>query len=220
LEKFKIINTGSDGNCFTFGALMIDLGISYTKVKSSLEGISHILLTHIHGDHFKTTTIRKVFVNHENITFVCGEWLRENLLKIGVDEDRILVVEFGKVYDLEDYKISPVLAYHDVENCGYRIMKDTYKHFHITDTFSLEGISASKYDSASIECNHDYRRALELIKEAKENNEFSHLKGAINSHLAVHKSIEFCKENKIKKLIPIHIGNSTKKEVIESLKMW
>lgn len=220
MQQFKIIGTGSDGNCFTFGALMIDLGLSYAKVKNDLDDISHILLTHIHGDHFKPATIRKVFVNHENITFVCGEWLREKLLEVGVDEDRILVVDFGKVYDLGTCKISPVLAYHDVENCGYRILKDGYKHFHITDTFTLDGIEAMNYDSASIECNHDYNRALELIDEAKENDEFSHLQNAIKNHLAVHKTIEFCKRNSIKKLIPIHVGSSTKKEVVSALKVW
>lgn len=217
---FKTIETGSGGNCFLLDTLMIDLGLSYTKTKPYCENICYVLLTHIHGDHFNKDTIRKLFINHDHIKFVCGEWLREKLLRVGVDEDRIIVVEFGKVYELGKYKISPIIAYHDVENCGYRIMKDGYKHIHITDTVSLEGIEAVNYNSASIECNHHYERALELIEEAKENDEFSHLKGAMNSHLAVHKTIDFCKENNIKKLFPIHIGGSTKKEVIESLRAW
>jgi len=199
---------------------MIDIGLPYSKVKEHLKDIDFLLLTHIHGDHFKADTIRKIFVYHENIKIVCGEWLREKLLSVGVDEDRIIIVEFGKVYTLGIYLISPILAYHDVENCGYRVMKDGFKHFHITDTFSLDGIETLNYNSASIECNHDYEKALELIEEAKDNDEFSHLKGAINSHLAVHKTISFCKENKIKKLYPIHIGSSTKKEVIQALKEW
>lgn len=218
--NFKTIETGSGGNCFLIDNLMIDLGLSYTKTKQYLEMVNSILLTHIHGDHFNKDTIRKVFVNHDHIKFVCGEWLREKLLRIGVDEDRIIVVEFGKVYELGECKISPIIAYHDVENCGYRIMKDGWKHIHITDTASLEGIEAVNYNSASIECNHHYERALELIREAKENDEFSHLRGAMNSHLSVDKTIRFCKENGIKKLFPIHIGSSTKKEVIESLKAW
>ena len=220
IKVFKIIESSSAGNCFLFGRLMIDCGLSYTKTKSYCDGVDAILLTHIHGDHFNKDCIRKIFVNHEHITFVCGEWLREKLLKIGVDESRILVVEFGKVYEIGNYKISPVMAYHDVENCGYRIMFEDYKHFHITDTVSLDGISAVGYDSASIECNHHYETALNIIEEAKENDEFSHLKGAINSHLSVDKTIRFCKENGIKKLFPVHIGNSTRKEVIQTLKEW
>jgi L-ascorbate metabolism protein UlaG (beta-lactamase superfamily) len=169
---FKTINTGSDGNCFLYGTLMIDLGLSYTKTKSYLSDVKHCLLTHIHGDHFNKDCIRKVFVNHENIKFVCGQWLVDKLLKIGVEQDRIIVIEFGKVYELGDYKISPIIAYHDVENCGYRIMHDGKKHIHITDTVSLDGISAVGYDSASIECNHHYETALKIIEEAKENDEF------------------------------------------------
>lgn len=199
---------------------MIDLGLSYSKTKSYCESVTHVLLTHIHGDHFNKDTIRKVFINHENIIFVCGQWLYRKLKKIGVSDDRIIVFECGKVYEFGCYKISPVMAYHDVENCGYRILHDGKKHFHVTDTASLEGISAVGYDSASIECNHHYESALKLIEKAKENNEFSHLSGAINSHLSVDKTIQFCKENRIKKLIPVHIGNSTKKEVIEALKAW
>ena len=200
--------------------LMIDLGLSYTKTKPLLKDVEYVLLTHQHGDHFNKDTIRKIFVNHENILFVCGEWLREKLLKIGVDNDRFITVEFGKVYELGDYKISPVLAYHDVENCGYRIMKDGWKHLHITDTVLLEGIEAMGYNSASIECNHHYETALQIIDQKKEDGEFSHLKGALNSHLSVDKTIQFCKENGIKKLYPVHVGSSTKEEVKKALKEW
>jgi phosphoribosyl 1,2-cyclic phosphodiesterase len=217
---FKTIESSSAGNCFLLDTLMIDLGLSYSKTKPYCEEVEFILLTHIHGDHLNTDTVRKVFVNHEHIKFVCGEWLREKLLKVGVEPDRIIIVEFGKVYELGEYKISPVMAYHDVENAGYRIMKEGWKHLHITDTFTLDGIEAVGYQSASIECNHHYETAIELIEKAKEEGEFSHLKGALNSHLAVHKTIEFCKENGIGKLYPIHIGNSTKKEVIKSLEEW
>jgi len=217
---FKTIETGSGGNCFLLDTLMIDCGLPYSKTKSYFEEVEFVLLTHHHGDHLKDDTIRKIFVNHENIKFVCGEWLRDKLHKIGVVDSHIIVVEFGKVYQLGEYKISPVMAYHDVENCGYRIMKDGWKHLHITDTFTLDGIEAFGYQSASIECNHHYETALELIEKAKEDGEFSHLKGALNSHLAVNKTIEFCKENGIGKLYPVHIGNSTKKQVIQALKEW
>ena len=217
---FKTIESGSGGNCFLYGSLMIDLGLSYTKTKPYLADVKYCLMTHTHGDHINDITVRKVFVNHENIKFVCGGWMVKPLKKIGVDENRIIVVEFGKVYNLDDYKISPVLAYHDVPNCGYRILHNGKKHLHITDTVTLDGIEAKGYDSASIECNHEINKALKLIEQAKNNDEFSHLRGAINSHLSVDKVIKFCKENGIKKLIPVHIGNSTRKEVKEALQKW
>ena len=218
---FKTIETGSGGNAFLLDDLMIDCGLPYSKIKENLVGVNHILLTHIHGDHFNKTTIRKIAANHENIMFVCCEWLKDDLLNI-TDENRIIVVDVGDIYSPYGYRyeISPILAYHDVPNCGYRIMKDGWKHLHITDTSTLEGITAYGYDSASIECNHHRGKALELIEQAKEDGEFSHLPGAINSHLSVEEVIEFCKINKIKKLYPVHIGSSTKAEVIEALKLW
>ncbi len=219
--KHKIIGTGSDGNSFLFeDSLIIDLGLSYKKMTESLGidigKIKWVLLTHIHGDHFNQTAIRKMFVNTQ-ATFICGEWLKDKLINLGIDDDRIMIVECGKVYELDDFKISPILAYHDVENCGYRIVLKGHKHIHITDTYTIDGINAISYDSATIECNHCEVRAIKIIKEAKENGEFSHLSGAMASHLSVQQTMAFCKENKIKKLIPVHIGGSTRKEVLLAL---
>lgn len=200
---------------------MIDAGMPYSKIKDKIQNVRYVLLTHIHGDHFNKSTIRKLIVQNENIVFVCGEWLKDDLLNV-VNNKNIKVKKVGDIiyFAKNDYKIAMVEAYHDCDNCGWRIMQNGHKHLHITDTCTLDGIEAKGYDSASIECNHEINKALELIEEAEENGEFSHLKGAINSHLSVDKTIQFCKENKIKKLYPVHIGNSTKKEIVEALKRW
>lgn len=216
--NFKILGSSSKGNCFLVNDdLLIDCGMPYSKIKDDVKNVKIVLLTHIHGDHFNSTTIRKLFVENEPI-FICGEWLKEELENvIGKDNE---VLTYNSAIEVLDYKVARVKAYHDVPNCGYRIQYGTHRHFHITDTNTLEGITAKNYDSASIECNHEIKKALELIEEAKENNEFSHLQGAINSHLSVDKTIKFCKENNIKKLYPVHIGSSTKDEVIKKLREW
>lgn len=217
--KFKVLGSSSAGNCFLINDdLMIDAGMPYSKIKDDVKNVKYVLLTHVHGDHFKPATIRKMIVENENLIFICGDWLSEEVFKIANPEN-VMVYNFD-VLNILDYKIAMIEAYHDVPNCGYRIMQGSHKHLHITDTFTLDGIEAKNYDSASIECNHEIQRALELIDEAKDNGEFSHLKGALNSHLDVNKTIQFCKDNMIKKLIPVHIGSSTKKEVIEALKRW
>jgi len=214
----RTIGTGSDGNCFLFNdKIMIDAGLPYSKLSFDLENLEYVLLTHIHGDHFNPATIRKLFVNSEAV-FVCGAWLHDDLLNIGVDEDRIMIVEANQLYTLGDFKISPFIAFHDVQNFGYRLLHKGHKHFHVTDTSTLEGLTAHGYESASIECNHCIVKATDLIDTAFENGEFTHLTGAINSHLSVQKTIDFVKANKIKKLYPVHMGSSTKKEVIELLK--
>lgn len=220
--QFEILGTGSSGNCFLINnVLMIDAGLPYSKIKEKVKNVKYVLLTHIHGDHFNKAAIRKLVVEIDPI-FICGEWLYSELLNI-TNEDNIIIKKAGDIvyFADSDYKISMVEAYHDVPNCGWRIMdEDGHKHFHITDTNTLDGIEAKNYDTASIECNHEINKALELIDEAKENGEFTHLKGAINSHLSVDKAIQFCKENHIKKLYPVHIGSSTKIEVIKALKAF
>ncbi|NCD12762.1 MAG: hypothetical protein EOL93_09455 [Epsilonproteobacteria bacterium] len=218
----KHFASDSKGNLYTIDEdIIIDCGVSFSFIDATIDfqSFGYLLLTHEHADHLNKVSLRKVFTR-SNLIIVCGEWLNDILLSHGFDESRIIVVEFGKVYQLGEYKISPIKAYHDVENCGYRIMKDGHKHLHITDTATLDGIDAFDYDTATIECNHDEQKALELIAQAKENGEFTHLKGAMNSHLSVQQTIQFCERNRIKQLYPAHIGSSTKKEVIEALRRW
>lgn len=209
---FKVIGTGSSGNCFLFGDLMIDCGLPYSKIKDHVK--PNVLLTHCHGDHFNNSTIRKLSTNHD-VKFYALPYLCERLQTIGIDN--FVAIEAGEIYRIDDYTISPVIAYHDVENVGYRIMYKGIKHFHITDTSTLEGITARNYTSASIECNHCEIEAMRLIEQARENGEFSHLPGAINSHLSVQQAIEFIKQNNIGKLTPIHIGKSTYDQVFKAL---
>ena len=215
--KFKTISTGSSGNMFLIDdEVAIDCGLPYSKIKDVANTLKYVLLTHIHGDHFNKTTIRKLFINNRDIKFVCGAFLKEHFEKEMLWN--VVFVEAGKAYKLKTgHIISPVIAYHDVDNFGYRILKDGHKHFHITDTNSLDGISAKYYNTASIECNHNLETALKIIEEAKEKGEFSHLKGAINSHLSVDKVVEFVRENEIETLYPVHIGSSTCNEVMKYL---
>lgn len=209
---FSVIGTGSSGNCFLFGELMIDCGLPYSRIKDHMK--ANVLLTHCHGDHFNNSTIRKLAVNHD-VTFYALPYLCEMLQKIGVEN--FVEIEAGKVYKIGEYMISPVMAYHDVENVGYRIMYKDIKHFHITDTATLEGITARDYTSASIECNHCEIEALKQIEQSKLNGEFSHLIGAMNSHLSVQQAIKFILENNIKNITPIHIGASTRDQVMYAL---
>ncbi len=218
--NIKIIGTGSSGNCFLFDkSLIIDIGLSFSKIKNKVDikKIDHILLTHIHGDHLNQATLRKIVIK-SGAKIVCGKFLEDYLLSVGFESEDIKIVKAGKVYKIGSFNISPIILYHDVENFGYRLFKNGEKHIHATDTSTLEGITAKNYNSATIECNHDINRLNELVKEAKKNKEFTHLIGAKNSHLSVQKTIQFVKENNIKKLYPVHIGESTKKEVIEVLR--
>lgn len=203
-----------------FGAdLLIDSGMSFSALckEISIHNIKYLLLTHEHGDHFKTATIRKLVVNCPDLLIVCGDWMVKKMVDIGIKKEQIKVVYQGLAYRLGDWTIAPVKAYHNVQNFGYRLLLDGHKHFHITDTSTLEGINAMNYDTATIECNHCEVRIVELIDEANKEGKFTHLSGAKNSHLSVQKTISFVRENKIKKITPVHVGGSTRAEVRQAL---
>lgn len=58
--KIKPISSGSEGNCIivedSAGALMLDAGVSFPKMRKSYTGVSAIdgaLISHEHGDHIK-----------------------------------------------------------------------------------------------------------------------------------------------------------------------
>jgi phosphoribosyl 1,2-cyclic phosphodiesterase len=213
---YRVISSSSNGNAILFGGeVLVDCGVSFSSLKEHIGNIKYVLLTHIHSDHLNLTTVRKLTTKNNKIIFLGGGWMKAILPpQINYKE-----VEAGQVYRLcNDWLIAPITAYHDVPNCGYRIMLDGHKHLHITDTHTLDGVEARDYDSATIECNHELNKASELIQEAEAKGEFTHLKRALNSHLSVNKAVEFVKKNNIKSFTPCHIGNSTKKEVIEFLK--
>ncbi len=217
--KFRILKTGSAGNALLFeDDLLLDAGISFKKLEELIDPskLKYVLLTHIHSDHYIPATVRKLMVNTD-AEIVCGIWLANDLITRGVPEDRIIIVENRYRYKLGDYQIAPVKAYHDVPNIGYRIVKDGHRHFHMTDTVTLDGISAKDYDSCTLECNHCEIAIERLIEQAKEDKEFTHLTGAKNSHLSVQKAAAFVKQNKIRDFTPMHVGSSTVNEVREHL---
>lgn len=239
--KTEVIATGSNGNCFLFEeSLMIDVGLPFKTIneKVDLSKVTHILLTHKHGDHFKESTIRAIYSRYKHIIFVCGVWLYEKLrITLGLSTESenlntIKVIEMGtkKPYLFGDFEVWGIhiqkkdkkeksynIPSHDAENCGYRLRLNGHKHIHITDTSDLNGIIALNYDTATIECNHCYTTAREIIDNL-EDGEFHHIIWAVNNHLCVEKVIAWCRKNGIKSLRPIHIGDTTRDEVIKKLR--
>jgi L-ascorbate metabolism protein UlaG (beta-lactamase superfamily) len=212
--NFKIIESGSTHNCYILDdKIMIDLGLSYKTVKEYLTNIKYILLTHKHGDHFNETTIRKIVVNHPEIMFIVPFYLED---KMSDYTNNITILGYNEIFNSSKYgyKISLIKAYHDVDNVGYRIVKGNEKHIHITDTYTLKGIGAYKYDSASIECNYENNMIDKLIERAKKNGKYTHLVNSKNSHLSVNETVKFIKYNHITQLIPIHMNYEMKNIIL------
>ena len=201
-----VISSGSTGNSVLyFNSILIDVGVPFYKIRPCLDNLKLVLLTHIHGDHLNSKTLRRIILEKPTIRIGCCVWMK-SILEVPFGFNNIDTYEIGKIYDYGKFQISPFKLYHDVPNCGYRLFKDNTKIFHATDTKTLEGISAKNYDYYCIEANYSEPIALKMIAEAEEKGEFTHVKGSINSHLSEEQANDFFYKNKSdnSKLIRLH----------------
>lgn len=209
---YKVIDSGSNGNAVLyFGEILVDCGVPYSHIEPYADKIRLILLTHSHKDHINTNTIERLCKNKPLISIVCCEWLYEIVSKI---TPRVFVTKLNVMYNCGEYEISPFKLYHDVPNCGWRIIKDRYKIFHATDTQHLEGITAKDYDLFAIEQNYDEDIIQEVIEYKKENGMFPHEIGSINSHLSTQQAMDFFIKNRKADSIIISLHESRTKNGI------
>ena len=200
---YNVIATGSTGNSVLyFNSILIDIGIPYSRLKPYAKDIQIVLTTHAHGDHLNIKTLQRLQKEHPSLRIGCGEWMLPYLEGI----TNVDVYEIGKLYDYGQFRISPFKLFHDVENIGYRLYKDDKKVFHATDTKTLEAITAQCYDLYCIEANYSEPIARQMIEQAREKGEFTHIIGSINSHLSEEQCNEFYYRNKAEhsKLIRLH----------------
>ena len=159
--NYKIINSGSDGNCVIVNDIIaIDMGVSYKKLTPYLSKLKIVLLTHQHVDHFKKSTIRKLAQNKPGLRFGCCKWLVQKLIDSGVSKKNIDVYETNVIYDYTVFSIKPVKLYHDVPNCGYKVFFEGKKLIYMTDTNTLDGIEAKNYDVYLVEGNYENEEEL------------------------------------------------------------
>ena len=163
--KYKIINSGSDGNATVLeNIILVDCGVSFKKLENYYKKLKIVFLTHCHSDHFNKATISRLTKERPTLRFACCHWLVKDLIDCGVSKTQIDVLKIGIIYDYTLFKVMPIKAYHDVPNCGYRVFIDNKKVMYITDTYTLEGITAKDYDLYLIEGN--YENAEELHNRA------------------------------------------------------
>lgn len=194
--QYKIISTGSIGNAVVIeNQIIIDCGVSFKALKDVCRGLSLVLLTHIHSDHFNKSTIRKLAADRPTLRFACGEWLVKELIDCGVSAKNIDVLKPGIFYNYGIAKICPVGLYHNVPNYGYRIYLNNKKLFYATDTGHLHGIKAVGYDLYMIEANHTIKELEERIKEKRENGVFAYEIDVANNHLSKEQADDFIYSN-------------------------
>lgn len=127
--------------------------------------------------------------------FACCEWLLEPLLKCGVLRNNIDILEIGTKYDYKLFKIVPVKLYHDVPQCGYRVLFNDYKVFYATDTRTLEGISAKNYDLYLVEGNYEDEELEERIRRKQQEQQYCYEYRARYTHLSKGQASDFLLQN-------------------------
>lgn len=194
--KYKIIATGSTGNAVIIGGkILIDCGVTFKRLKAVCDDIELVLLTHIHLDHFKPNTIKKLSEERPTLKFVCCDWLEQNLLDCGIDKKNIDVLQIGKWYKYAEVNICPVKLYHNVPNCGYRLFFGKEKVFYATDTCTLAGISARNYDLYMVEANYNLEELIERINKKTLIGKYAYEKNVPRNHLSIPECNEFLQRN-------------------------
>jgi ribonuclease BN (tRNA processing enzyme) len=166
--NYKIISSGSKGNCVIINDVMVDCGVPFRQIKQHLYDIKYLLLTHIHSDHINKKTLQlineefpkiKVIGNHE----VHQAW------------NCNILANAGYRIETDDYNFYPFECFHDVLCYGYVWEFSGKRIIYCTDTGSLENAPDFQYDYFFIESNHDEK------KLEKARNEY---KGSYNPYLS------------------------------------
>lgn len=198
MKTYKIIATGSTGNAYLIHEeILIDVGVGYKTLTPYLDNVKAILLTHIHGDHFKSDVISRIAMLYPDITFICGKWIEPNLQRLNVS-NYIIADTDGEWIKLHDYLFYPIELFHGdrngtVQNYGWRIIKGNHKTIHMTDTGSYDGIKATGYDVIAIEANHD-RAYLDYVLDTSK--QFEHGYYSRQYHASNDKALKFVNKNK------------------------
>ena len=195
--NYNIISTGSKGNAVVLNScLLIDCGVNYKQLSPYVSGLQLVLLTHIHGDHFYPSTIKKLAKMRPTLRFGCCDWLLKDLISCGVQKWRIDVFtpELLNTYS-EDLKITAVELTHNVPNCGYKIFIGGEKIFYATDTNNLNGITAPDYDLYMIEANYEDEEIQERIRQKEENGQYAYEYEVLKNHLSKQKCDDFIVRN-------------------------
>ena len=195
--EYVIISTGSKGNAVILNnEILIDCGVPYKSIKPYVKDLKLVLLTHIHSDHFKPETIRKLASERPTLRFGCGKWLAQSLIACGVQKWRIDVYPSNiRNRYTKDFEIAMIPLIHNVPNCGYKLYINGEKIFYATDCNNLDGIDAPNYDLYMVEANYEDEEIQERIAEKEANGEYVYEYQVLHNHLSKQKADDFIIRN-------------------------
>lgn len=184
--NYNILGTGSAGNAVIIeGKILIDCGVPYCRVEPYIAGLKIVLLTHIHGDHYKPSTVSRLAAERPMLRFGAGQWLAAALAAAGVKSCRIDILRPGNIYGYSGFAVEPVTLLHNVPNQGYKIcLSDGRKLIYATDTYSLDGIEAKEYDLYLVEADYEEKELAQRMRDKLKAGEYSYEKKVLLNHMS------------------------------------
>ena len=226
--KVRTISSGSKGNCAIVLCdetnLIIDMGISYSTLKESLEenslsfdNFSGILITHNHKDHI---TGLKSLIKNTNLNVFIPKEMYESI-KNSVSEDRCIFVD--DEFNIFDVKVELIHTSHDAPySVGFIISQEDKSIVYVTDTGYINRKYLNKMvnkDIYVIESNHDEVMLMDgpyprFLKE-RVISDSGHLSNATTS-----KYLKKIIGPKTKNIILAHLSekNNTEEKALEAIK--
>jgi hypothetical protein len=196
MVPYNIISTGSKGNAVIINEIvLVDCGVPYKSLAPFVPKLKLVLLTHIHSDHFRPSTLHRLSVERPMLRFACCRWLVSALVTAGVPSRSIDVLEADTMYGYGVCNVIPVLLVHNVPNCGYKIHFPIGKVFYATDTNNLNGITARHYDLYMVEANYEDEIIQAKIETKKAAGEYAYEVQAMRNHLSKAKCDNFIYKN-------------------------
>ncbi|WPP08540.1 hypothetical protein SIN07_05705 [Pediococcus inopinatus] len=181
--NYRIIGSGSSGNCVIINDLMFDIGLSFKKIHKYLYGVKYVLISHVHGDHLDIGTYHQIRKKFPNIILIGDLEVHE---KARMD----IVAHPNEPIKLKTCTLTPFLAPHDVEVMGWTWQIDHKDLLYVTDTYSLENVPHHKYDYFFLEANHDQHKVDAIMNEDVKKYGYSAVDGSLR-HMSTQDSKKF-----------------------------
>lgn len=176
---------------------MFDCGIPFSKMKSELEKVDALLITHSHSDHIKPSTFERIRREFPDI-LVCAN------ADVAYQYDVDKIVGTAPFYLSKKQKIIPFNGVHDVPVTGYIIQMKRMNILYMTDTSRVDP-PEMPFDYIFLESNFDERKLREQAKQYRRRGYDPYF--SVTRHLSTQKCKEFYyvhRRNEKSVLIELH----------------